>query len=96
MEKLKFNLLDPTKGCTKEEYQKMFLLGKRARLLGAYGTAFEISMDIEAARQAYGLKIEKLEKFDDANFAHDIHGIQQRINREGGYFEDDLWLPRSM
>lgn len=96
MEKLKFNLLKPTKEFTKEQYQKMFLMAKRARLLGARGSAFDISMDIEAAAIAYGLSIEKLEKFDDRSFAHDILGLQQRINRPGEYFEDDLWLPRSM
>jgi hypothetical protein len=95
MNTLKFNLLK-TGTLTKDEGILILNLADRAKKLGAIGDTLTISMDIEAGTQAYNIDLFKLEKFDDYNFMHDIFGLQDRINRSKQYFEDDLWLPRSV
>ncbi len=55
----------------------------------------ELEMDIIACHK-YGarLDLEKLLGFDDFNFAHDIVGIREHLNRETGELERHF-LPRA-
>ena len=53
----------------------------------------EIQMDIAAAHVAEPLDLEKFMEFDDFNFAHDIFGIIDHIDRETGKMQN-CFLPR--
>ena len=54
----------------------------------------DMLLDLEAVNSSGdGLDFEKLIKFDDFNFLHDILGIRKHINRETGELED-CFLPR--
>ena len=50
-------------------------------------------MDIENVHAEIGLKLNELLKADDLNFAHDIVGIQQNIDRQSKKLQN-LFLPR--
>jgi hypothetical protein len=51
---------------------------------------FTLFMDLDNS----DLNWQKLNDFDDANFTHDIIGIQNNMNRETGQL-DQHFLPRS-
>lgn len=54
----------------------------------------DILMDIDACHSnGNPLKLEELLKSDDGNFAHDVFGIRQHINRKTGKLED-CFVPR--
>lgn len=55
------------------------------------GTLF---IDIECAHKEFNLDLDKLLKFDDFNFAHDVIEIQRHINRETKKFKN-CFVPRS-
>lgn len=50
-------------------------------------------MDIENVHAEIGLKLNELLNADDLNFAHDIVGIQQNIDRQSKKLQN-LFLPR--
>jgi hypothetical protein len=54
---------------------------------------FDLSMDITACHTTNPLKLDELLNADDENFAHDIFGIRENINRDTGELED-FFLPR--
>lgn len=55
----------------------------RAREMGIMrGDTFTLTIDLEAATKHFDLDCQSLLEADDFNFAHDICGIQQNINRE--------------
>jgi hypothetical protein len=52
-----------------------------------------VIMDIEAVHAEIGLRLEELLNADDANFAHDIVGIQQNVDRVNKMLTN-CFLPR--
>ena len=50
-------------------------------------------MDLENAHKDVGLALGKLLEADDLNFAHDVIGIQNHMNRSTGKLED-FFIPR--
>lgn len=50
-------------------------------------------MDIKTAHEQFNLKLSELLKADDFDFAHDIIGIQNNINRKTNTVEN-CFLPR--
>ena len=67
---------------------------ERAEALGiSQGERITLLMDLENVHKNVGLKLADLLAADDANFAHDVCGIQRHINRNTGALED-FFLPR--
>ena len=83
---------------TKEETLAIHKIAKRyAHMMANHGHVIDlmtVDMDLTAAHLT-GCKLDltKLAAFDDANFAHDVAGIQHHINRETGELAD-CFLPR--
>lgn len=50
-------------------------------------------MDMECATKEFDLKLNDLLQADDFNFAHDISGIQNNLNRKTKKFEN-YFIPR--
>lgn len=50
-------------------------------------------MDLEVATEKFNLRLEELSNADAFNFAHDICGIQNNINRVTKEFEN-FFIPR--
>ncbi|MCR4362126.1 hypothetical protein JDW21_18895 [Bacillus subtilis] len=50
-------------------------------------------MDLECVNEEFNLRLEDLLNADDFNFAHDIIGIQNNLNREERKMEN-LFVPR--
>ncbi len=82
---------------TKQEHLIVAQIASRAvELYSAHGvglTRLDCMMDIEAVHETIGLKLEELLNADDGNFAHDIGGIDQHLNRETLELED-CFVPR--
>ena len=80
----------------KERFMMYVKLAQRAEGMGIYnGERHTLLMDIESADKKFNLKLEDWLNADDFNFAHDIVGIVNNIDRSKfpavnfGYF-----LPR--
>lgn len=66
----------------KERYKKYVEIAKRAENEGVYkGERINLLMDIESADQKFNLRLDDWLKADNFNFAHDIFGIIDNINR---------------
>ena len=52
-----------------------------------------LMMDLEVANRTFHLRLQELLEADDFNFAHDIVGIQNNIDRQSKTFRD-LFIPR--
>lgn len=50
-------------------------------------------IDMEVATETFNLDLERMLNADNQNFAHDVVGIQNHINRDTKEFEG-LFLPR--
>ena len=50
-------------------------------------------MDIEVAHAEVGLRLDDFLNADDLNFAHDVVGIQQNVDRQSKKLQN-LFLPR--
>ena len=61
--------------------------------LGANTDKISVVMDLEFTHAEIPMDLDKLESFDDFNFAHDIVGIYKHFNRRT-YKMDDFFLPR--
>lgn len=78
----------------KDEKMLMFKIAERADDLGLLMfDRISLLLDLELVHEKIGLKIKELYGADDANFAHDIIGIQNNVNRAEKTF-NDLFLPR--
>lgn len=80
----------------KERYEKYVKVCERAEKLGIYnGERLTLLMDIESADLKFNLRLDDWLNADNFNFAHDVSGIYNNINRtefpatDFGYF-----LPR--
>lgn len=79
---------------TKEKFMMYVELAKRAEKMGIYsGERFPLLTDIENADNAFNLRLEDLLNADDFNFAHDIVGIVNNINRRNPT-DFNLFVPR--
>lgn len=78
---------------TKERFMMYVEIAKRAEEMGLYnGERFTLLMDLEHADNAFNLRLEDLLNADNFNFAHDVVGIVNNINRETKDF--GLFVPR--
>lgn len=78
---------------TKERFLMYVKVAERAEEMNIYnGQRMSLLMDIESADNAFNLRLEDLLKADNFNFAHDVVGIVNNINRnefpakDFGYF----------
>lgn len=81
---------------TRADCELVTKIAKRAHVLaGMKDRAFyEIEMDITACHQnGTPLDLDKLLAFDDFNFAHDLYGIAEHLDRETGELRH-CFLPR--
>lgn len=78
----------------KERFLMYVKLAERAEKMGIYhGERMSLLMDIENADKVFDLRLEDLLNADDFNFAHDIIGIVNNIDRNNP-FDFDLFVPR--
>lgn len=78
---------------TKERFMMYVEIAKRAEEMEIYnGERFTLLMDLEHADNAFNLRLEDLLNADNFNFAHDVVGIVNNINRETKDF--GLFVPR--
>jgi hypothetical protein len=79
---------------TKERFMMYVKVAQRAENMGLYtGERFSLLMDIEHADRAFNLRIEDWLNADDFNFAHDVIGIVNNINRRNPT-DFNLFVPR--
>ena len=78
---------------TKEESQIIHRVAVRAIKAIPRLKVMDIEMDISAAHIKRKLDLNKLSNFPDFDFAHDIVGISNNINRATGILEN-CFLPR--
>lgn len=78
----------------KEKFMMYVKIAQRAEGMGIYmGERFTLLMDIENADKAFNLRLEDWLNADDFNFAHDIIGITNNINRNNPT-DFNLFVPR--
>lgn len=79
----------------KEQYATISKITERADQLGLlHFDRLSLSMDLECATIEFNLRLDDLLNADDFNFAHDIIGIQNHINRAAGGTFDGTFVPR--
>lgn len=67
---------------TKERFMMYVKVAQRAEELGIYhGERSTLLMDIESADNAFNMRLEDWLNADDFNFAHDVVGIVNNIDR---------------
>ena len=78
----------------REEKMTVVEIAKRADALGIMmNDRMSLMMDVEAVHAEIGLKLDELLKADDANFTHDIVGIQNNLDRKSKKLQN-FFLPR--
>ena len=78
----------------KEDFMTMAKIAERAEQKGLIPfDRLSMIMDLELATEAFNLRLNELLQADDFNFAHDIIGITNNINRQTKTFEN-CFLPR--
>ena len=79
---------------TKEKFMMYVKIAQRAEGMGIYnGERFNLLMDIENADKVFNIKLEEWLNADDVNFAHDIVGIVNNIDRRNPT-DFNLFVPR--
>ena len=67
---------------TKEKFMMYVKIAERAEELGIYhGERMTLLMDIESADNAFNMRLEDWLGADNFNFAHDVVGIVNNIDR---------------
>jgi hypothetical protein len=66
---------------------------RRAKREGLINDGMALNMDLSATHVTCPLKLSELLASDRFNFAHDVRGIQNHINRKTGELED-FFCPR--
>ncbi|MCH4866776.1 DUF6874 family protein [Bacillus sp. 1006-3] len=78
----------------KETFLKIVDIAKRAEEKNLLMfDRMSLIMDLECVNEEFNLRLEDLLNADDFNFAHDILGIQNNLNREKRKMEN-LFVPR--
>lgn len=79
----------------KERFMTYVKIAQRAEGMDLYtGERFTFLMDIEHADKVFDLRLDDLLNADDLNFAHDIIGIVNNIQRNTQPVEFGLFVPR--
>lgn len=80
----------------KERFLMYVSIAERAEKMGIYhGERHTLLMDIESADKVFNLRLEDWLKADDFNFAHDVVGIVNNIDRNKFPATDfNLFVPR--
>ena len=80
----------------KERFMMYVEIAKRAEEMKIYnGERMTLLMDLESADNIFNLRLEDLLKADNFNFAHDVIGIMNNINRSEFPAKDfGLFVPR--
>ena len=79
---------------TKERFMMYVKIAQRAEGMDLYkGERFTFLMDIENADKVFNLRLEDLLNADDGNFAHDVVGIVNNIDRNNPT-DFNLFVPR--
>lgn len=80
----------------KERYMKYVAICERAEKDDLYkGERIALLMDIESADKTFNLRLDDLLQADKFNFAHDVYGIVNNINRNTFPSSDfGLFVPR--
>lgn len=78
---------------TKEDYEVISKIVKRARELGVNRSVMDLNMDISATHENCPLRLDDMLKADDFNFMHDVYGIIRHLNRQTGELEN-CFVPR--
>lgn len=72
----------------------MIKIAERAERMGLLASdRFTFMMDLSHANEEFNLRLTDLANADDFNFAHDIVGIQNNINRTEGKMMN-MFVPR--
>lgn len=80
---------------TKEKMMMYVKIAERAENLGIYhGERITLLMDIESADEQFDMRLEDWLNADNFNFAHDIVGIVNNIDRNKFPAEISRFLPR--
>lgn len=81
---------------TKERFMQYVEVAKRAEEMGIYtGERMTLLMDLESADNMFNLRLEDLLNADNFNFAHDVMGIVNNVNRSEFPAKDfGLFVPR--
>lgn len=80
---------------TKEKFEMYVKIAERAEELGIYhGERVTLLMDIESADEAFDMRLEDWLNADNFNFAHDIVGIVNNIDRSTFPAKFSRFLPR--
>lgn len=80
----------------KERFMMYVEIAKRAEEMDLYhGERMTLLMDLESADNVFNLRLEDLLNADNFNFAHDVVGIVNNINRAEFPAKDfGLFVPR--
>lgn len=79
---------------TKEKFMMYVKIAQRAEGMNLYsGERITFLMDIENADNVFNLRLEDLLNADDGNFAHDVVGIVNNIDRNNPT-DFNLFVPR--
>lgn len=79
---------------TKEQIELIVLIAKRAEKMELMSfDRMSLIMDLQTAHEEFNLRLQELLDADDYNFAHDIVGIQNNINRLERKMEN-IFVPR--
>ncbi len=81
---------------TKEKFMMYVKIAQRAEGMDLYnGERSTFLMDLESADNVFNLRLEDLLNADDENFAHDVVGIVNNVNRSEFPATDfGLFVPR--
>lgn len=79
---------------TKSDYQIISKISNRAmRFWPGCREKIDFDMDLEAVHETIGLRLQALLDAPDYDFAHDVGGITEHLNRNTKELED-CFLPR--
>lgn len=80
----------------KERFMMYVEIAKRAEEMELYnGERMTLLMDLESADNVFSLRLEDMLNADNFNFAHDVIGIMNNINRSEFPAKDfGLFVPR--
>lgn len=78
----------------KEQFELIMAIVKRADEMGLMVfDRLSLSMDLDATNNEFNLRLQEFLEADNFNFAHDIIGIQNNINRATKKIEN-CFVPR--
>ena len=78
----------------KENFKLIVKIAEKADNMGLLiFDRLSLIMDLECANREFNLRLEEFLDADNFNFAHDISGIQNNLNRQTKQFEN-CFLPR--